>query len=260
MNIVKKVVELKGVESDLEYLTKMLSSETLCVGKIEKLNKFVLWHSEFDAMENTEIYQYATNLIGVINGCAKLSSKQFAATERIGEPLFVQTSKGIYEIINEQTINVTVLCDCPTLYAEVPSTPEYQLSTAIRNIDPTRLKLIFKYSLLNAAMRDEKMEEALRYFGNLHDWFNLYKVFEAIQGDPTDSIGKDEIKRLDERVKGSKRISELFTQTANVYRHHYNPKRFKPPKNPMSLDDAERYLEELLKVWCFRKMFERMDF
>ncbi|MGB9372128.1 MAG: hypothetical protein WCB79_09410, partial [Halobacteriota archaeon] len=144
----KKVVELKGVESDLKYLTELFSSETLCVEKIEKLNKFVLWHSEFDAMENTEIYQYTTSLIGVINGCAKLSNKKFAATELIGEPLFVQPSKGIYEILNEQTINVTVLCDCPTLYAEVPSTPEYQLSTTIRNTDPMRLKLIFKYSLL----------------------------------------------------------------------------------------------------------------
>jgi hypothetical protein len=256
VSIVKKVVELEGVESDLEYLATLLSSETLSVEKIEKLRKYVLWHSEFDAMQTTELYLYATNLIGVINGCAKLRRKKFSAIELVGEPLFVKPAKGVYEIINDETINVIVFADCVTASAEVPSTREYKARATIRNTTPTRLKLIFKYSLLNAAMEDEKMEEALRYFGNLHDWFNLYKIFEAIQEDPNDSIGREEINRIDASLTGSKRISELFTQTANVYRHHYNPKRFKLPEHPMSLNDAEEYVESLLNVWCFRKMFE----
>lgn len=249
----KKVVELKGDQSDLIYLSAIFSSAALSIMRIEKLDKYALWHSKFDSMQdNREIYECATNLMGLLNGCAKLRNKNFCSTERVDATATVQTAKGIYEIISADRMNVTVFADTATCKATVPSAPEYQLRVAIPDTEPIRLKVIFNYSLLNTALDNEKVEEALRYFANVHDWFNLYKVFEAIQGEPD---GREEIKKVDGGEKKADRKSHRFSGTANYYRHHLDPTHYRLPKTPMSLEEADEYIEGLMKVWCFRKTY-----
>jgi hypothetical protein len=256
----KKVVELNGTQSDLKYLSVMCSSSTLCIVRVEKLGKYVLWHSKFDSMQDdSKIYECATNLIGVINGCARLRNKNFCAAEHVDASRTVQTAKGLYEIISADRINTKVFLDCPTAKAAVPSTPKYKSKVTIPDTDQVSFKVIFEYSLLNTAMNDEKVEEALRYFANFHDWFNLYKVFEAIEGDPKDCIGRDEIKKIDGDGEKSERKSHRFSGTANVYRHHHDPNQYKLPKNPMSLEEADDYLEGLMKAWCFKKTYEKRN-
>jgi hypothetical protein len=252
----KMVVELKGAQYDLEYLSSILSTSTLCITRVEKLNKHVLWHCKFDSVQEVSgIYECAKNLIGVINGCAKLRNKNFSATKLVDEFLTVETSKGVYEIEDADHINVTVFPSTTTVVADVGRTQQYKSNLIISKNDPTHLKVVFDYTLLNTAMEDEKVEEALRYFANMHDWFNLYKIFEAIEKDPKDSMGRAEIKRIDGSDKKSEKKSNRFSQTANYYRHHRDLTKFRLPKQPMSLEEADDYIEELMKVWCFRKTY-----
>ncbi|HZD02990.1 MAG TPA: hypothetical protein VFA46_23200 [Actinomycetes bacterium] len=94
------------------------------------------------------------------------------------------------------------------------------------------------------AAQDPDVAEALDLWANeVHNWVNLYKVFEIVrsrQGINHGHVSKKEITR--------------FTRTANhqgaagrAARHARLPED--PPEHPMALPDAERLVARLLQAW-----------
>jgi hypothetical protein len=95
------------------------------------------------------------------------------------------------------------------------------------------------------AEQDDLLDDALIYFGRPIDWFDIYKALECLilrfggrkkkeREKVFNSLGwadPDEITRL--------------KRTANAARHAR--KRFKPPKNPMDIDEAHAFLGLLLR-------------
>src|SRR5262245_12013504 len=101
-------------------------------------------------------------------------------------------------------------------------------------------------SLVTVAMENVRLLEALRYFAPSGSWANLYKALEVVQ----DEIGGD----IHRKGWASKRELDRFTQTANstsaVGRDARHAKRrFTPPKRPMSLEEADELIRNVLMRW-----------
>src|SRR5262245_39485099 len=93
-------------------------------------------------------------------------------------------------------------------------------------------------SLVTIAMEDKRVLEALRHFVPSPSWVNLYKVMEVVEGD----VGN--IPR-----KGWASTSEFdrFTHTAVSEQHAKG--KVSPPKQPMSLWEAEELMRRVLVRW-----------
>ena len=100
------------------------------------------------------------------------------------------------------------------------------------------------------AVEDEIVKNVFRQITDFdHNWINLYKVYEIVKKD----AGKqNNIDRIQQWIT-KKKIS-LFTRTANSQsaigddaRHGVDDKD--PPKEPMSLSEADALIMTLLQKW-----------
>jgi hypothetical protein len=100
------------------------------------------------------------------------------------------------------------------------------------------------------AEEDEIVKNVFRQFRDFeHNWINLYKVYEIVQND---AGKKNKIDRIEQWIT-KKKISQ-FTHTANSQsaigddaRHGVD--RNDPPKEPMSLYEADALIMTLLQKW-----------
>jgi hypothetical protein len=113
---------------------------------------------------------------------------------------------------------------------------------------PTKIAAAVK-----GAMRDPKVNKALRLFSTARDWADLYRVFEVIKSD----VGGD--KGLVSRGWISGRKASLFTSTANnpgaigdAARHGHSAQQ--PPPKPMTLTEARGLIRHLLANWLQTKI------
>jgi hypothetical protein len=100
------------------------------------------------------------------------------------------------------------------------------------------------------AEEDEIVKDVFRQFRDFeHNWINLYKVYEIVK---EDAGKKNKIDRIEQWI-AKKKISQ-FTHTANSQsaigddaRHGVD--RNDPPKEPMSLYEADALIMTLLQKW-----------
>lgn len=103
--------------------------------------------------------------------------------------------------------------------------------------DPLASKLLLRRT-------HPRVEKALTMFGSQpRTWENLYKVFEIVE----EEIGG--VMTLNGWV--TRRDVERFTQTANHYRH--GKEKYRLPKHPMPLSEADALTTRLLKQWLESK-------
>lgn len=87
---------------------------------------------------------------------------------------------------------------------------------------------------MEAAQKNEKLDEALGYLHVPTSWAQLYRAGEALM-----SIAEKE------KRKGSK--FERFVPAANHYRHHKDEVNHKLPEVPMDLREAEAFINNWLR-------------
>jgi hypothetical protein len=89
---------------------------------------------------------------------------------------------------------------------------------------------------------------ALHFLNGEESWFDLYKAYEAIR----DGSGGEE--RLTEKGWAARNQIRRFSGTANSYAavgdaaRHAQP-RWRPPKHPMTLAEADEFVRGLLSRW-----------
>ncbi|MBD1832369.1 hypothetical protein H6F61_06600 [Cyanobacteria bacterium FACHB-472] len=227
----KWLVLLEGKESHLTSLTQLLRSPERSVIKEE--GSYYLSSSRFDLLtDDVEIYACATELLKLINGVAMLSLGDF-------KPF---------------TLDVIVRFD-----EDGKRHPEVLLS-AIWTIEGFGFDIEWDESedfyqhpsdleaWITIAEQDEKVKKVFRILTEReHDWVNLYKVYEVVQ----DDVGS----RITEDGWATKKKTECFTRTAQSPgaigddARHGVEKSSQPPKNPMSLVEAQRLIILIVRKW-----------
>ncbi len=105
-------------------------------------------------------------------------------------------------------------------------------------------------SWMKLAEEDKIVKDVFRQFREFdHNWINLYKIYEIVEKD----AGKiNKIHRIEQWIT-KKKIRD-FKQTANSKRAIGDDARHgvddnDPPKEPMSLSEADALIRNLLKQW-----------
>jgi hypothetical protein len=104
---------------------------------------------------------------------------------------------------------------------------------------------------------DLSVDEALRYYANEVNWFNLYKIYEVIEHD-------NRSRQVDLAQLRQDKVED-FTYSANnfkasKYDARQSSKKFeksssKPTKRTaMSLNDAKSFIDDLLTQWLKTKL------
>jgi hypothetical protein len=91
-----------------------------------------------------------------------------------------------------------------------------------------------------AIENDDLLDDALVYFGRATDWFDIYKTLECL----IIRFGPGESAFLKLNWAPAAEIERL-KRTANSARHAKH--QFAPPKNPMTLKEAQSLLAQLLR-------------
>ncbi|MDJ0516324.1 MAG: hypothetical protein QNJ74_08720 [Trichodesmium sp. MO_231.B1] len=96
------------------------------------------------------------------------------------------------------------------------------------------------------AQEDEKVKKVIHFLTSYeHNFINLFKIYEIIRGE----VGRKKI----EGWVTKKKVSD-FTQTANHpdaigYEARHGIGQGEPPKNPMSLSEAQNLIFDVIKKW-----------
>jgi hypothetical protein len=230
----KWFVQIAGDKFDLEDLPNWFNSSGLTV--VQEADGYYMHSSHFDlAKDSNEVRDLAEKLAEKMLGAARLFRPDFQPVklgavvkenEAGGKDIHISVSDSIIGR-NKGRASITF-----NGVEQKPSTPKPAL-------------------WLNVAQNYEKVAHALRIWGKgPHDWINLYKILEIIESDVGGKI-------YQERWISKPEVTR-FTQTANsaealgdAARHA--KKRIPPPPKPMTIQEAQHLIRELLKKWTESK-------
>lgn len=167
-------VELAGHESDLSVLPRVFTAPDLCV--VKKGNRYFLKSIELDRLtSDQEVYAHAKNKINVLNGLARVFIDGFENVALSGgvewsddsgphRSIFVEIKQalGIRDSLGDVVVNGGEVVPTGLTHADNAAT---------------------------AAANEKIVNRALSFFSRKKNWFNLYKVLDAIRDDfPEKSI------------------------------------------------------------------------
>ncbi|HHX68456.1 MAG TPA: hypothetical protein GX708_10445 [Gallicola sp.] len=129
------------------------------------------------------------------------------------------------------------------------------------NLTIKKIKSNEKYELVKPAdnilrwvrlgLKDKNVQKALRLYGmgNL-DWVNLYRLYEVIEDDLNRYSSKNVVQRGWATQKSIKRFKHTANSPGAIGDDSRHGKEYtKPPKNPMSLNEAHTLVEFIFHNW-----------
>lgn len=234
----KWLVLLEGKESHLESLTDLLRSPEWSVLKEE--GSYYLSYSRFDLLtDEVQMCACATELLNLINGAAMFYFEDF-------KPFTLDVLVRVDEDgkrHRECLLSATWTIEGFGFDIEWDESEDFYQH-------PSDLE-----AWITIAEQDEKVKKVFRIWTKCeHDWVNLYKVYEVIQ----DDVGR----RIIEDGWATKKKTECFSRTAQSpgaigddARH--GVEKSEPPKNPMSLLEAQRLIIVIVRKWLEWKSKEQ---
>ncbi len=232
-------VQLKGGDQSFDDLVSQFRSPDLYVTK--NRDGFELRSSDFDDIDDSnDVRDHGVELIKRMNGVAKLFFGHYISVEFGGSVTKYQEDGtcGIYIYPLPAIFHLRASAAALTWSKDDPDAPP---------------PLTVSNSRVAIAKQDERVGRALRLFGYEHTWDNLYKIYEVIEED----VGSKEIRA---NWPAGDRLN-AFTSTANnpravgdAARHGHH--RHEPPKNPLSLHEAQRLIRGWLRHWLEMKTSE----
>ncbi|NWF78188.1 MAG: hypothetical protein HXY36_06410 [Chloroflexi bacterium] len=234
----KWLVRLEGEKFDLEDLPSLLCSPKHTV--IEEDGLYYLESSDFDSLGSAyEVREHAIAIIKMLNGAMKLYIPSFRGVYEGGVTMIEEDGRrhhyvyleGSIELRSKVSANLTVTTSNNTQQTDsLPSTIE---------------------SWISLAKADTAVADALHFFRE-NTWISLYKVYEIISGD----VGGQQA--IIKKGWATKHSLSRFTQTAqskaalgDLARHAAN--KFKPPAQPMSIQEAESLVRGIMLSWLSSK-------
>ncbi len=242
-------VRLKGEAMDLEDLAGMFTSPDLRV--VREGNDFFLESATFGPLgDSAAVHEAARAILPILNGVAKVKQHRFRDVEVDvyviefpeggGRKHAIVTGGSVtprgrlqHVVLSASTIRVRARVHAPTIIVgdQQPSRPEPG------SLDTDRWAEL--------AASDAKVFEALRIFGSRpHDWVNLYRVLEIVEG-RTDIVGSG---------WASRNEIERFSRTANHPRAagpnaRHAESKVQPSPNPMTTEQGSELIRRILAGW-----------
>ena len=222
---------LTGDKLDLAYLATALPVGDAQV--VHDGDRFYLTSVEVDNVADTQVPEFARNLIARINGIGRLQNANFTPVE--------------FSDVYEDDSGVTVVGATATFRVRVHMTAEVLVRDSDGNVIPQRKPPGPSRLALAATNRD--VAEVLQILGQPDppNFAELYKIDEIIK-----SSGRLTAVMQSAEVSDNER--RLFKQTADHQdasgadsRHARNKQQ--PPKSPMSIDQARVMISRFVAAW-----------
>jgi hypothetical protein len=237
-------VQIQGHASDLEHLARHFTAPPIVVVKHQQ-DGYLLTSDTFATRAKAEdVRADGEQQLEILNGVLRFARSShtrltagtvFRRYNDGTRDVFVHLRDGL--LVRAELGELTVTTTGSDGVTQVPVVPPPPRSVAI-----TRL-----------ALGDQSVAKALRLFGNgATDWVDLYRLHEVMEAD----VGGE--RKLIHRGWGSARQLKRFKHSANsvtvagnAARHGAEPGD--PPKNPMSIDEAQAYVSYVLHAWFASK-------
>jgi hypothetical protein len=212
---------------------------------IEEDGQYYLASSHFDSFESLTAFQefneHADRVIARLNALLKLQFQVHSSIAKTGLVLYIDES-GLLHLVTADTIHFA---------DEIRG---YAGDNFFQDASRLHPDLLTKWL---EEGNDLSVDEALRYYANEVNWFNLYKIYEVIEHDIRSRQVDLTLLRQDK--------AEDFTYSANNFKaskydaRHSSKKFEKPSSKPtkrttMSLNDAKNFIDDLLTQWLKTKL------
>jgi len=239
-------VQLEGDGRDLEFLTKVLASGPRKVLRDQQGLGFLYESDAFLACTTSEqVEQVAEEEVAVLSGILKLerdardslrSGAVYKLNQNGGRDAFVDIRASLH---GRAEMGAATLVATDALRNEITRPPP----------PPPRSVVLLQLAQANAAIA-----KVLRLLSaaDAMSWVGLYRLHEVIEAD----IGGQH--KLEKQGWGSADDPRRFKHSANSVqvggdksRHGREP--YVPPKNPMTLAEAEAYVRYIVQAWLTSK-------
>lgn len=212
-------MQLIGKESILSELENAFTASELQIKKIDHL--YILKSDTFQPLINPDdVRSEAKNIVEKVNAGLKFSMC-------VTTPISV--GGGVYNIdkrgnIVQSIVQATLTARYDIIEGDVKQIPKW----------------------VKIAQQNAKVSEAFELISNdFSSWFTLYKILELLEEDSFPPVL---------RKGGHKGDVDRFTQTAQSkaalgITHSRHAKEIPSPLNPMSLNEAQRFIRGLLIEW-----------
>jgi hypothetical protein len=235
------LAQLQGCDYDLQDLREILSSHNPEI--IQEDGNFYLKSKDWGQLQEAgQVYSQAKRFAESLDRAAFIHFRDTA-------PLIVGHIMMVDDDGNKQRF----------VFAEASVNAHARLRASVSAIGPNGEPIeneqehtIIK--TLRASEQHQSVADALRFFRK-GDWSSLYKAFEIVRHE----LGGDLTSILDGRV--TNKSIKRFTQTAqnpvaigDEARHARS--NYKPPRKPMSINEAKALIGDLIRNWIESKETE----
>ena len=238
-------VQIQGGASELDYLSRHFTTPQICISKDSDSGNHVLCCDTFDACSTSEaVLHLANEQLVIIYGILRFT-RDTVQPLRTGavyrrhtdghRDIFVHISEGVQARAEFGVLTVSVTDAFGNLIEQQP--PPAERAVVIAALAHSDLSLAKAMRLLAT---DSK------------DWVALYRIREVIESD----VGGEDM--LKKRGWGSAAQMKRFKHSANsvavagdAARH--GKEAGLPPSNPMSIVEANAYVNYVLHAWLASK-------
>lgn len=237
-------VSVQGRDSDLRHLARHLTSPPMVIAQSDSDQAYVLQLDAFSACkDSTEVLELAERQLGILSGILKLERNSPDAI-RAGA-VFRRRNEGrdvFVHVRDTLRINVEMgesLVTVTDANGNVLSKPEAP-APVVR--------------IAELCAEDSSVEKVMRLLAasDAKGWVGLYRIYEVVESD----VGSEAALQAQAWGAGSdlkrfKRSANSVTVAGDEARHG---KEWQvPPPNPMSLEEAGAYVEQLVRSWLTGK-------
>lgn len=226
-------VQLVGDTTDLRMLADSFAGDDLAVEAREA--EFVLIAAEFEGLSSAgEVRDRAAELARNFSGATRLLLGSHRAI----------TVGGVYRIREDGGRDITVFPDAATVRVRaLPATVKVTNADGSVEVNRPADPIV---ELVQTAVKDPAVRKALRLrdVANL-DWPDLYRIFDVIEAHAGAVAKHGWASKAD--IKRFKHSANSVAVAGDSARHGHESTE--PPAKPMSISDARRFVDGLLRQW-----------
>jgi hypothetical protein len=238
-------VQVQGSQFDLEHLKKYFTSAPMLVRADDRSAGFLYESEKFlSCATSVEVLEVAAQELLILSGILKLvrdateplrTGAVYRANAAGGRDVFEHIHEGVSARSEAGIVGVTTT-DKEGNVVSVPPPPPRTIA------------------LSKLALADDTVAKAMRLIAatDSNSWVNLYRIHEVVEADMG---GEHSLKK---RAWGSSRDLKRFKHSANSVtvagdRARHGKETDQPPAQPMSLDEANAYVNYVVHAWLATK-------
>ena len=237
-------VSVQGRDSDLRYLATHFATPPMVVVQSDADGRYVLRLDAFcTCSDSTEVLEVAERELVILSGILKLER---SSTESLQTGAVFRRRNGGRDVFVHvrDTLKVKLEMGEPTV-----TVTDSHGNPVPRVVKPPR-----SVRIAAICARESAVAKAMRLFAaaDARTWVGLYRIFEVIESDVGGQVA------LGKRPWGSVMDLERFKRSANSVtvagdEARHGKEHTVPPKNPMTLEEAGAYVEQLVRRWLEAK-------